>query len=157
MIDFCSQLETEKLLQPGLSDEDVWKDLAPVLRDHTALMVTGNSPETAYRLVVKSWREAMFLKYSYTEVCIISMEIDWKIFKKISFYQSGKNMELRFSENPRADPLAITGTSANDSEDEEAPIPVAADPGKFDAYFGGPGPGTAVLVLPKNDWNLLGI
>ena len=58
-------------------------------------------------------------------------------------------MDLRFSENPKVDPLAISATSGNDSGDQapQASCSFPASPGKFDAYFGGPGPGTAVLVL----------
>ncbi len=86
----------------GLSEDDVWSDLDKVITDHTALMVTGNSPETAYRLVVRTWRECMFLKYTYTEVCKIWMEFDWKTSYYCSFLRAAARWNSASPRTPRS-------------------------------------------------------
>ena len=120
-LDGISSNGVHKLIDTGLSEEDVWRDLDPVITDHTALIVAGNSPEKAYKLVANSWREAMFLKYEYRQVR--EMPTGWNLNGKLTYdihkLQGGDPMALRFSEDPRYDPLLISGTTG-ESEDADA-------------------------------------
>ncbi len=141
-------------LATGLSEDDVWADIEPVILDHNALIVAGNSPEKAYKLLANTWREAIFLKYEYRQV---KMPKQWNFDGKHSFgvhiCQGGDPMALRFSENPKHDPLEITATSGDGDGDGEGVESVQASEDEVEEEGEGRPPPKVYHFSMEFQWN----